>query len=118
VGLVARYVAGALRKDWGNSLRIDGQEVLTAVNAPRREQPNESSVIGSFMYDANQNEKSDLGAVFGPSSFLVGTDVFMDARAPRWMRIEWTNEENRSIVMKVANWPSERNLASINLPYP
>ena len=37
VGLVARYVAGALRKDWGNSLKIDGKEVLTAENAPRRE---------------------------------------------------------------------------------
>jgi pimeloyl-ACP methyl ester carboxylesterase len=118
VGLVARYVAGALRKDWGNSLKIDGQELLTEVNAPRREQPGESSVIGSFMYDANQNGQSELGAVFGPASFLVGTDVFMDAKAPRWMQVEWTNEENRSIVMKVPNWPSERNLASINLPYP
>jgi hypothetical protein len=56
--------------------------------------------------------------VFGPGSFLVGTDVFMDASVPRWMKVEWTNEENRSIVMKVPNWKSERNLASINLPYP
>jgi pimeloyl-ACP methyl ester carboxylesterase len=118
VGLVSRYVAGALRKDWGNSLKIDGQEVLTAENAPRREMGGQSSVIGSFMYDANENGQSDLGAVFGPASFLVGTDVFMDAKTPRWMRIEWTNEENRSIVMKVPNWPSERNLASLNLPYP
>jgi hypothetical protein len=118
VGLVARYVAGALRRDWGNSLKIDGQELLTEVNAPRREQPGESSVIGAFMYDANENGQSELGAVFGPASFLVGTDVFLDAKAPRWMQVEWTNEENRSIVMKVPNWPSERNLASINLPYP
>ena len=118
VGLVARYVAGALRKDWGNSLKIDGQEVLTTENAPLREQAGQSSVIGSFMYDANENSQSDLGAVFGPASFLVGTDVFMDAKTPRFMQVEWTNEENRSIVMKVPNWPSARNLASINLPYP
>ena len=75
-------------------------------------------MIGSFMYDANENGQSDLGAVFGPASFLVGTDVFMDATTTRWMQIEWTNEQNRSIVMKVPNWPSERNLASLNLPYP
>jgi hypothetical protein len=113
-GIVARYVAGALRKDWNNSLKIDGVEVLTAENAP---QP-PPSVVGFFMYDANQNGQSEFGAVFGPTSFLVGTDVFFDASTPRWMVVEWTNEENRSITMKIPNWKSERNLASLNLPYP
>jgi len=112
VGLVARYVAGALRPDWGNSLKIDGEEVLNADNAPRN-----ASRVGLFIYDANENSQSDLGSVF-TTSFIGATDVFLDASTPRWMEISWTNEENRSIVMKVPNWPSDRNLASINLPYP
>ena len=111
-GLVFRYVAGALRPDWGNTLRIDGQEVLTAENAPRN-----ASRVGLFMYDADQNRQTDLGEVFA-LSFVGATDVFMDTATPRWMKVEWTNEEGRSIVMQVPNWPSDESLASVNLPYP
>jgi hypothetical protein len=79
VGLVARYVAGALRPDWNNSLKIDGEEVLNAENAPRN-----ASRVGLFIYDANQNGQSDLGSVF-TTSFIGATDVFLDASTPRWM---------------------------------
>lgn len=112
VGMVARYIAGALRKDWGNSLKVDGVEILTDENAGMTDR-----VIGMFMYDANENGETDLGAVFGPSSFLVGTDVFMDASEPRFMAIEWTNEEGRTTTLKVPNWPSDQNLTSIVLPH-
>jgi hypothetical protein len=112
VGLVFRYVAGALRPDWGNSLKIDGEEVLNAVNSPR-----DASRVGLFAYDGNTNQQTDLGLVF-ELSFVGATDVYVPASPPRWMQIEWTNEENRSITMKVPNWPSSESLASINLPYP
>lgn len=112
VGLVARYIAGSFRKDWGNSLKIDGEEILTADNAGMTDR-----VVGMFMYDANENGESDLGAVFGPSSFLVGTDVFMDASEPRFMELEWTNEEGRTTTFKIPNWPSDQSLVNIVLPH-
>lgn len=112
VGLVARYIAGSLRKDWGNSLKIDGMEILTDDNAGMTDR-----VVGMFMYDANENGETDLGAVFGPMSFLVGTDVFMDASEPRFMELEWTNEEGRSTTLRIPNWPSDQNLVSVVLPH-
>jgi pimeloyl-ACP methyl ester carboxylesterase len=111
-GVVGRYVAGAFRKDWGNSLKFDGVEVLTDDNAPRS-----ASVVGLFMYDANENGKSDLGAVLPNGSFLLGTDVFLDASEPRWIDVEWTNEEGSTAYLKIPNWPSTDNLISIVLPY-
>lgn len=112
VGLVGRYVAGAFRKDWGNSLKLDGVEVLTDDNAPRS-----ASVVGLFMYDANENAKSDLGAVLPNGSFLLGTDVFLDASKPAWIDVEWTNEEGSTASLKIPNWPSTQNLISLVLPY-
>jgi hypothetical protein len=111
-GFVFRYVAGAFRPDWNNSLKVDGQEILTEENSPRN-----ASRVGLFTYDANQSGASDLGLVF-TTSFIGATDVFVPASPPRWVQIDWTNEEGRSIVMKVPNWPSSESLASINLPYP
>jgi hypothetical protein len=110
-GIVARYVAGAFRPDWGNSLKVDGEEVLNDTNAPRN-----GSIVGLFLYDANENGESDLGAVFS-GSFLMGTDVFVDASEPRWIEIEWTNEEGHTTMLKVPNWPSDQILQSVNLPY-
>jgi len=110
-GLIGRYVAGAFRKDWGNSLKIDGVEVLSDQNAPRS-----ASVVGLFMFDANGNAQSDFGAAFS-GSFLMGTDVFIDAGAPRWIDLAWTNEEGNSTRLAIPNWPSSENLVSVNLPY-
>jgi pimeloyl-ACP methyl ester carboxylesterase len=110
-GLIARYVAGAFRRDWGNSLVLDGVEILDDVNAPRA-----PSVVGLFMFDANANAQSDRGAVF-TGSFLLGTDVFIDAAAPRWIDLEWTNEEGNTAKLAIPNWPSSDTLVSVNLPY-
>lgn len=110
--LVVRYVAGALRKDWNNSLKIDGEEILTEENAGKS-----ANVVGFFMYDANENGVTDLGTDFGPMSFLVGTDVFMDATEPRFMELEWTNEEGSTSVLKIPNWPSSDVRVSVVLPY-
>jgi pimeloyl-ACP methyl ester carboxylesterase len=110
-GLIGRYVAGAFRKDWGNSLVLDGVEILDDVNAPRA-----PSVVGLFMFDANANGLSDRGAVFS-GSFLLGSDVFIDASEPRWVDLEWTNEEGNTAKLAIPNWPSSDTLISVSLPY-
>jgi len=117
--LAARYLAGVFRADWDNSLRIDGAEVLTSDNAGKS-----SNVTGLFMFDANLNKQSDLGRVYNVS-FLWGTDVYVDSSTPRWLDIEWRNEEGHTASFKVPNWdsgfttdnPLDRNLAALYLPH-
>lgn len=105
-----RYIGGALRADWNNSLVIDGEEVLSEENAGRN-----ASVVGLFAYDANENGESDRGEVFS-SSFLYGTDFFVDSTEPRWLPIEWTNEDGESTELRVPNWPSSETMFSLQLP--
>ncbi len=117
--IAARYLGGVLRADWGNSLTIDGAEVLTSDNAGTS-----SNVTGLFMFDANLNQQSDLGRVYNVS-FLWGTDVYIDSSTPRWLDIQWRNEEGNTASLKVPNWdsapeggnPSDRNLAALYLPH-
>jgi hypothetical protein len=118
--MAARYLGGVLRADWGNSLTIDGAEVLTSDNAGRS-----SNVTGLFMFDANLNKASDLGRVYNVS-FLWGTDVFIDSSSPRWLDVRWRNEEGHTAELKVPNWDSgppasgnalDRNLAALYLPH-
>ncbi len=105
--LIGRYLGGAFRHDLENSLKINGNEVLTGDNASKA-----GSVVGFFMYDANENGQSELGAVFGPEAFLVGTDVFVDATEPAWIELEFYDPTNGNdpLTMKVPNWPSSEVL--------
>lgn len=110
MAMIARYLGGAFRYDLDNSLKINGQEILDANNASR-----EGSVVGFFMYDdASQGVvgQSDLGALFGPAVFLVGTDVFVDATTPAWVTLEWYDPTNFNppSTMKIPNWPSSEGL--------
>jgi pimeloyl-ACP methyl ester carboxylesterase len=118
--MAARYLGGVLRVDWGNSLTIDGAEVLTSDNAGRS-----TNVTGLFMFDANLNKASDLGRVYNVS-FLWGTDVFIDSSTPRWLDVRWRNEEGHTAELKVPNWDSgppasgnelDRKLAALYLPH-
>ena len=118
--MAARYLGGALRADWNNKLTIDGQQVLTADNAGKS-----SNVTGLFMFDSNDNDKSDLGRVYNVS-FLWGTDVYIDSSEPRWLDITWENEEGHTAEFKVPNWDSgppasgnelDRNLPALYLPH-
>ena len=111
VAIIGRYLGGAFRKDLDNTLKINGEDVLTDENAGRS-----GSVVGFFMYDANTNNESELGAVFGPSTFLVGTDVFIDATTPAWVELEWYDPTNGNdpVTMKIPNWPSS---TALNLVY-
>jgi lipase/lipase (class 2) len=93
---VARNLPGAFRHDLGDVLKLDGNDVLTDDNAGRT-----LITVGLFMSDQNKNGTSDLGAVF-MQSFIIGTDVFVDASKPAWVEIEWQGK----LRMKIPNYPS------------
>jgi hypothetical protein len=76
-----------------------------------------SNVTGLFMYDDNLSGTTDLGVVYN-LSFLWHSDVFIDASTPRWIDIEWTNEENATDKLKIPNWKSSETYGAIYLPYP
>ncbi len=107
--VVGRYLGGAFRADLANSLKIDGNEVLTNENAGRSD-----SVVGLFMYDGNRNGTSELGSLF-TAPFIVGTDVFMDAAIPEWIDLEWNDPTNGAgpTSMKIPNWPSSQALTLV-----
>jgi pimeloyl-ACP methyl ester carboxylesterase len=100
--LVLRYLAGAFRHDLGNSLKVNGAEVLTDANAGRS-----TSTVGLFMSDQNMNKKSDLGAAFS-APFIVGTDVFIPSDTAGWIELDWNGTR-----MKVPNWPSSDGMLSV-----
>lgn len=112
VAMVLRWDGGGLRQDLGASLTIDGAEVLTSENAGDQALATAAlggGVVGFFLYDANLNLATDLGLV-ASAPFLAFTDVFVDAREPRFVELEFTaGSEDPSIVasrIEVSNWPS------------
>jgi pimeloyl-ACP methyl ester carboxylesterase len=107
--MVMRYYGGAFRPDLMNSLKVDGNEVLSADNSPRN-----SPTVGLFMSDQNDNQMSDLGSIFS-APFIVGTDVYIDATKPAWVELEWT-ADNHTTKMKVPNWPSSEGFDSVTVP--
>jgi pimeloyl-ACP methyl ester carboxylesterase len=98
--LVGRYLAGAFRHDLGDSLKINGEEVLVDANAGKTQ-----IVVGLFISDQNMNGKTDLGGT-SPGSFLMLTDVFMDASKPGWIDLSWTPSGGSETKMTIPNWPS------------
>ncbi|MFT3923798.1 MAG: hypothetical protein QM778_14795 [Myxococcales bacterium] len=105
VTMVARYLQGSFRHDLGQSLKINGTEVLNDQLAGK-----DTTTVGLFMSDQNQNQKSDLGAT-QLVPFLFASDVFVDAREPAWIELETHN-----VSMRIPNWPSDEGLISLNLP--
>src|SRR5205814_3143898 len=99
---VGRYLAGAFRHDLGDVLNFNGSDVLTDENAGKTQ-----ITVGLFMSDQNMNGMSDLGASF-TSSFIVGTDVFVDASTAAWVDIDWKpmGAGGEPKHMKIPNWPS------------
>jgi hypothetical protein len=94
--MVLRYLAGAFRHDMGDSLKVNGSEVLTDENAGRT-----TITVGLFMADQNENKETDLGVSF-KASFIIGTDVYVDATKPKWIELDWKGQ-----ILKVPNYPSE-----------
>jgi pimeloyl-ACP methyl ester carboxylesterase len=112
VAPVARWAGGAFRQDLGDSLKIDGTEVLTDGNSGTTAfglSGLSGGVVGFFMYDANQNRRTDLSVDFS-APFIVGVDVFMDASTPRFVEMSFAaHDDTRATsrgTVKVPNWPS------------
>lgn len=115
--LLATWSGGAFRYDLGASLKIDGQEVLTDDNSGNKALMNASlngGVVGFFMWDQNQNGKTDLGLV-NQTSFIAYTDVFVDATKPKLVKLAFTpgsedTAPEASSSVTISNWPSEGNV--------
>jgi pimeloyl-ACP methyl ester carboxylesterase len=96
--MVVRSYKGEFRQDLGDSLKVNGQEVLFAEISS-----NTSATVGLFMFDDNLNGASDGGIIpnYAALPFIRGTDVFMDASTPAFIELDLNGR-----VMKVPNWPS------------
>ncbi|MFB4312729.1 alpha/beta hydrolase [Actinomadura sp. 21ATH] len=99
-GLAARMEVGdghsaltfSRQKEWwgdqgaaGDSLRVNGREVLNAANAPRAKR-----AIGVFAYDAGKDGATDLTAPipdFFAQPFMTGIDLFMPAGERRTISV-------------------------------
>jgi pimeloyl-ACP methyl ester carboxylesterase len=103
--IVFRYIGGSFRPDLGHSLKIDGNEVLSAENTAQM-----NGTVGMFMYDDNLDGESQLGELF-TAPFVVGTDVFVQATTGAVVEIDWNGT-----IMHIANWPSNEALISVMLP--
>jgi hypothetical protein len=119
VAPVARWAGGAFRQDLGDSLQIDGVEVLTDGNAGTTafSLPGLSGgVVGFFMYDANENGQTDLDVDFS-APFILGTDVFMDASTPRFVEMKFDAHDDtvatKRATLRVPNWPSSDALVLV-----
>jgi pimeloyl-ACP methyl ester carboxylesterase len=119
VGGVARWAGGAFRQDLGDRMTIDGADVLTDENAGATAlaQPAlNGGVVGFFMYDANQDGRSDLSPVF-TAPFIVGADIFMEATTPRFFEFAFESHDDtaatRRATVKVPNWPSSDALIQV-----
>jgi len=97
--ITARYIAGAFRKDLGDSLTVDGVEVLNDQIAVAS-----TSTVGLFLFDANLNQQTDGGslAAYASTPFVKGTDVFMQASTPAFVQLKL----NGKLLLQIPNWPS------------
>ncbi|GLZ07021.1 lipase [Actinomadura sp. NBRC 104412] len=108
------------QKEWwgdqgaaGDSLRINGREVLNAANTPRTKR-----AIGIFAYDAGKDGVTDLSApipAFAAQPFITGIDVFMPAGARRSISVVSRPRGGAGRVgsLMVPAWPSSTHRISV-----
>ncbi|MEW2352630.1 alpha/beta fold hydrolase [Spirillospora sp. NPDC029432] len=129
-GLAARMEVGdghsamtiSRQKEWwgdqgaaGDSLSVDGREVLNAANAPRTKR-----AIGIFAYDAGKDGATDLTApipVFFAQPFITGMDLFIPAAPDRTIRVvsRPRGGGGRTDTLNVPAWPSSVHRISVQL---
>ena len=106
------------QKEWwgaeGDSLWINGRNILNAANAPRTKR-----VIGIFAFDAGSDGVTDLTAplpVFFAQTFITGMDVFIPASArPALVSIVVGQRGGGYDMVNVPNWPSSEHRISVNI---
>jgi pimeloyl-ACP methyl ester carboxylesterase len=109
--LLTRYLGGAFRHDLNETLSVIGSnDLLSDMTAGRT-----MVSVGLYLSDQNENGMSDYGQSF-TSSFLVGTDVFIDAAAPAFIELSWKDPFGVETKLKVPNWPSTEGILAVMLP--
>jgi hypothetical protein len=80
-----------------DSLKVNGVELATEEIAPEK-----GTKVGFFLYDANDNKKTDAtlpkGAIWA-RPFLTAADVYIPADKPASVRLEFNGR-----VLNVPNW--------------
>jgi pimeloyl-ACP methyl ester carboxylesterase len=119
--VVALWAGGAFRQDLGASLAVNSSEVLTDANsgAAAFKAPNlGGGVVGFYMFDKNNNGKTDLG-LRDSAAFQAFTDVFMEAKTPQFIDLSFTagSEETSTVgeKLQISNWPSSDALLSVTI---
>ncbi len=99
----------------GDSLAIDGLEVLNAANSPRAKR-----VIGIFAYDVHVDGVTDLSVpvpFLFSLPFITGTDVFIPAERPPRRSVAIVARPRGGgghvDVVNVPNWPSSNHQISV-----
>jgi len=80
-----------------DSLKIDGFEVINAMNAAPR-----ATVVALYLFDKAPSDKVSSGGSILSGAFVNSADVFIPATPPAYVRIDFTGAPT----MTVPNWPS------------
>lgn len=95
----------------GDTLRINGVDILNAANAPRSKR-----VIGIFAYDRGVDAATDLSApipTFFAQPFITGMDVFIPARGI--VSVVTRARGGGLDVLNVPAWPSSGHRISVQV---
>ncbi|MFG2249065.1 alpha/beta fold hydrolase [Spirillospora sp. NPDC048823] len=109
------------QKEWwgdqgqaGDSLYINGRQVLNAANAPRTKR-----VIGMFAYDAGRDRVTDLAEPipeFFATPFITGMDVYLPAGGHSTSIVSRPRGGHGRIdAVVVPSWPSSEHRISVQL---
>jgi hypothetical protein len=105
------------QKEWwgaeGDSLWINGRNILNAANAPRTKR-----VIGIFAFDAGSDGVTDLTAplpAFFAQTFITGMDVFIPASDRGLVSIVVGQRGGGYDMVNVPNWRSSEHRISVNI---
>jgi hypothetical protein len=112
------------QKEWwgdqgadGDSLRVDGREVLNAANTPRTKR-----TIGIFAYDAKSDGVTDLSAPipqFFAQPFITGLDLYVPAARREDRAISVVSRPRGGAghvdALTIPAWPSSEHRISVQL---
>ncbi|MFI0350851.1 alpha/beta fold hydrolase [Actinomadura sp. 9N407] len=109
------------QKEWwgdqgtaGDSLRVNGREILNAANAPRTKR-----AIGIFTYDAGRDGVTDLSAPipqFFAQPFITAMDLYVPAGTrPVSIVSRPRGGDGRLDALAVPSWPSSEHRVSVQL---
>ena len=96
--LIARYNQRAIRADLGDTLAVNGENVLVPELANAT-----TTTVAYFLWDDNKNGVSDKTspALFNITPFIKAVDVFVPAKPPAFVDVAFNG-----VVLKIPNWPS------------